>query len=104
MRREAGRHCLDAFCETGAVRLVLCAAAAGALAWPAALHASVRPLSAAERTEIVSAKEWYSACPVSLSQLRLLTVRYHGFDGRVHQAGSAPRAVARDGWRARPGS
>ena len=71
-------------CDAWVVRLVVWAAVVGALAWPAALHASVRPLSAAERREVVSAKEWHAGCPVTLSQLRLLTVRYLGFDGVPH--------------------
>jgi hypothetical protein len=54
------------------------------LVWPAVLHATVRPLSAQERRAIVSAQEWHPGCPVALSQLRLLTVRYLGFDGRPH--------------------
>lgn len=28
---------------------------------------------------------WHKGCPVSLSELRLLTLRYWGFDGQVHQ-------------------
>ena len=32
----------------------------------------------------MSAKEWHAGCPVTLSQLRVLTVRYLGFDGRTH--------------------
>jgi len=66
------------------MRFVLWVAGFGALALPAALHASSRPLSAAERHAIVSAKEWHSGCPVSLSELRLVTARYLGYDGRAH--------------------
>jgi hypothetical protein len=66
------------------MRLAVWAAVVGALAWPAASQASVRPLSAAERADVISAKEWHSGCPVTLSQLRVLTVRYLGFDGRTH--------------------
>ncbi|HZU20748.1 MAG TPA: M15 family metallopeptidase [Gaiellaceae bacterium] len=46
--------------------------------------ATVRPLSAHQRAEVVAAHEWHAGCPVSLSQLRVLTVTYHGFDGRTH--------------------
>ena len=53
------------------MRYLVWLAAAGALVWPAVLHASSRPLSAAERHALVSAKEWHSGCPVSLSELRL---------------------------------
>src|SRR5438874_10887271 len=28
---------------------------------------------------------WHPGCPVPLSRLRLLTLRYWGFDGRVHE-------------------
>jgi hypothetical protein len=50
----------------------------------AGFHASARPLSASIRAEVVSAHEWHAGCPVPLSQLRVLTVTYRGFDGRVH--------------------
>ena len=66
------------------MRFAVLAALVAALSWPAVSLASVRPLSAPERQEIVSAKEWHPGCPVALSQLRLLTVRYLGFDGRAH--------------------
>jgi hypothetical protein len=46
-------------------------------------HASVRPLSAPLRAELTGTY-WHPGCPVSLSELRVLTVRYWGFDGRVH--------------------
>jgi len=56
-----------------------------ALAVPAA-HASsaVRPLTAAERAAVVRAGEYHTGCPVPLAQLRVLTVRHRGFDGRAH--------------------
>ena len=50
----------------------------------AGFHASARPLSASIRAKVVSAHEWHAGCPVPLSQLRVLTVSYRGFDGRVH--------------------
>ena len=34
---------------------------------------------------MVQAHEYHTGCPVDLSQLRLLTVRYLGFDGRAHR-------------------
>jgi hypothetical protein len=46
-------------------------------------HSSVRPLSPAVRTELRS-EAWHPGCPVPLSGLRMLTVTYHGFDGRAH--------------------
>ncbi len=66
------------------MRFAVWAALVGAVSWPAVSQASVRPLAAAERQEVVAAKEWHPGCPVLLSQLRLLTVRYLGFDGRAH--------------------
>jgi len=66
------------------VRLAAWAVVVGALALPVAAQAAVRPLSASERAEVVSAKEWHAGCPVTLSRLRVLTVRYLGFDGRSH--------------------
>jgi hypothetical protein len=44
-----------------------------------------RPLSKAERVALVRAHEWHRGCPVSLSQLRVLHVRYFGFDRRSHR-------------------
>jgi hypothetical protein len=32
----------------------------------------------------VRKKNWHPGCPVPLSHLRVLTVDYHGFDGKVH--------------------
>ncbi len=70
--------------KRGVALLVVWVTVVGALALPAAIQASVRPLSAVERRAVVDAKEWHAGCPVALSQLRLLTVRFLGFDGRVH--------------------
>jgi hypothetical protein len=46
-------------------------------------HASIQSLSAPVRAEVVSANEWHSGCPVSLSQLRVLTVSHWNFGGGV---------------------
>jgi D-alanyl-D-alanine carboxypeptidase len=43
-----------------------------------------RPLTQAERAAIVQARQYHPGCPVTLAGLRVLTVRYHGFDGRTH--------------------
>jgi hypothetical protein len=50
----------------------------------ASFHSTIRPLSAPVRTELKSAGVWQQACPVSLAQLRVLTVTHWGFDKRVH--------------------
>jgi hypothetical protein len=57
------------------------------LALPLALvafHGSVQPLPAPLRAQLVHARQYHRGCPVTLSQLRLLTVTYRGFDGRAH--------------------
>jgi hypothetical protein len=50
----------------------------------AASTSSIRPLTGAERAAVVQAHEYHTGCPVSLPELRVLTVRYMGFDGRPH--------------------
>jgi hypothetical protein len=44
---------------------------------------AIRPLPAPLKATL-AAGFWERGCPVPLSQLRLLTVRHWGFDGRVH--------------------
>jgi len=46
-------------------------------------HVSVRPLPPAVQAELTGTF-WHAGCPVSLSQLRVLTVSHWGFDGRAH--------------------
>ena len=45
-------------------------------------ESSVRPLSPALKATL-SGTYWKPGCPVPLSQLRVLTVRHWGFDGRA---------------------
>jgi hypothetical protein len=47
-------------------------------------HASVAPLPPSVRTEIRQQGFWHRGCPVGLSDLRVLTVSYRGFDRRPH--------------------
>lgn len=54
-----------------------------ASAKPEAFQQSVRPLSPAVQAELRGHGFWHSGCPVSLAQLRVLTVSTVGFDGRV---------------------
>jgi hypothetical protein len=49
----------------------------------AAFHGSAQALPAPLRHEL-RAHLWHPGCPVGLSQLRLLTVGYRGFDHQVH--------------------
>jgi D-alanyl-D-alanine carboxypeptidase len=46
--------------------------------------AVVHPLTARQRAAVISAGEYHRGCPVTLSRLRVLTVRYVGFDRRTH--------------------
>jgi D-alanyl-D-alanine carboxypeptidase len=65
------------------IRLVAWVTLTG-LAGTAGFHATSQPLSAQVRDDVVAANEWHAGCPVTLSQLRVLTVSYVGFDGRTH--------------------
>jgi D-alanyl-D-alanine carboxypeptidase len=50
---------------------------------PARFHATVTPLPARLAAEM-RGTTWQPGCPVPLRRLRLLTLRYWGFDGQVH--------------------
>ncbi|MFL5766226.1 MAG: M15 family metallopeptidase [Actinomycetota bacterium] len=50
---------------------------------PRGFDSSITPLRG-ELLRQVRHKNWHPGCPVPLSQLRVLTVDYHGFDGEVH--------------------
>jgi hypothetical protein len=49
-------------------------------------NASIRPVSAPLRAELTG-PVWRPGCPVPLSQLRVLSVTYWGFDNRAHPGG-----------------
>lgn len=51
---------------------------------PQEFQSSVRPLPAPLRAAL-NGRFWHPGCPVSLSQLRLLTVSHWGFDRRTHE-------------------
>jgi hypothetical protein len=59
-----------------------------------AFHSSIQQLPAALRSELVAVHLWHAGCPVQLSQLRLLTVGYRGFDGRNHTGRLVVNAAA----------
>ena len=48
-------------------------------------HASVRPLPAPMRAQLVSGGFWHRGCPVALDDLRLLTVTHRDFRGRARE-------------------
>ena len=48
-----------------------------------AFHGTVQPLRPPLRNQIAEHR-WHRGCPVPLSHLRVVTVSYWGFDGRVH--------------------
>jgi D-alanyl-D-alanine carboxypeptidase len=54
-----------------------------ALALTPGFHARVQPIPPAVRAEMTGVS-WRPGCPVPLSDLRLLTLTYRGFDGRAH--------------------
>ena len=51
---------------------------------PAPFQSSVEPLSKPVRQQLKDNGSWHQGCPVGLSDLRLLTVTYSGFDRRSH--------------------
>ena len=54
-----------------------------ALALTPGYHARVQPIPAAMRAQMTDVS-WHAGCPVGLSELRLITLTYRGFDGRDH--------------------
>jgi D-alanyl-D-alanine carboxypeptidase len=46
-------------------------------------HARVQPIPPAVRAQM-SGVSWRPGCPVGFADLRLVTLTYHGFDGRAH--------------------
>jgi hypothetical protein len=59
-----------------------------------AYHASSQPLTATAKHELIASHHWYSKCPVPLSGLRLMTLNYWGFDGKVHTGQLVTNAVS----------
>jgi hypothetical protein len=47
-------------------------------------QSTIRPLPESVQASL-EGRYWRPGCPVALSQLRVLTVRHYGFDGRVRQ-------------------
>ena len=70
----------------------LLAVSAAALS-AAAFHSSVEPLTPAIRAQ-VGHSAWHRGCPVALTGLRLLSVSYHGFDGRTYDGRLIVNAAA----------
>lgn len=67
------------------VRLLALAVVLFAVVVSAAYASSgIAPLSKAQRAAVLEAHEYHSGCPVKLSGVRVLTVRYYGFDHRRH--------------------
>jgi len=50
----------------------------------APFQSSIEPLSKPQRAQIRDVGAWHRGCPVALSDLRLLSVTYRGFDRRAH--------------------
>jgi D-alanyl-D-alanine carboxypeptidase-like protein len=66
------------------VVLITALAVVAATSAAAADTETIAPLTQAQRAAVIQAREWHRGCPISLSQLRLLSVRYYGFDHRSH--------------------
>jgi hypothetical protein len=64
--------------------LVLVVALFAIVASAAYAASGIAPLSKAQRAAVLEAHEYHSGCPVKLSGVRVLTVRYYGFDRRAH--------------------
>ncbi len=58
----------------------------------ARFHASVSAVNAAQLPH-----SWHAGCPVSVAQLRLLTVTHWGFDGAIHSGRVVVNAAHADG-------
>ena len=50
----------------------------------APFHSSVEPLPKPVKAQLKAGGFWHKGCPVALSDLRLLSVSYRGFDRRAH--------------------
>src|SRR5438270_118521 len=57
-------------------------------------HSSIQPLPGAVRWELRHGA-WHPGCPVALSDLRVLSVSYRGFDRSRHRPGMVTAAVVR---------
>jgi D-alanyl-D-alanine carboxypeptidase len=51
---------------------------------PVGFHSSITTLPPPAQKTIEKEGFWHRGCPVGMSDLRLLTVTYHGFDRRTH--------------------
>jgi hypothetical protein len=67
----------------GAVSRYLAAPLVGLVA-AIPFQSSVQPLPGSVRAQVRHAGTWHPGCPVALTQLRLLSVSYVGFDGQAH--------------------
>jgi D-alanyl-D-alanine carboxypeptidase len=63
--------------------VVVALAPLAATAGPEPFRQSIRPLSPSMQAEL-KGRYWHQGCPVSLTELRVLRVRYVGFDGAAH--------------------
>ena len=63
---------------------VVAVTAATTHAAPASMHTGVARLTHAQQHAIVAAGEWHRGCPVWMSQLRVVSYRYYGFDRQTH--------------------
>jgi hypothetical protein len=93
--REA-RCYFDRVRRLGVLALVVPALLAGAAhGSTSGFHGSISVIGPALRARMIG-HSWHPGCPVSIGQLRLLTLTYRGFDDRAHTGGLVVNAdVAR---------
>jgi hypothetical protein len=68
------------------VVVAVLALAATAMSASRPFQHSIRPLTERQQAQLKAAQVWHVGCPVSLSQLRLLSVSAVGFDGQSYVA------------------
>jgi hypothetical protein len=75
----------SAFRRNNGPRMFKAIAIIAATASLGSYHSSIRPVPQSVKTQLVKVHEWHKGCPTSLSDLRVLTVTYRGFDGHNHR-------------------
>src|SRR4029453_4394652 len=66
------------------VALAVVVLVTGATTHAATPETGVARLTVAQKHAIKAAGEWHRGCPVWLSELRVLSYRYYGFDKKTH--------------------
>jgi hypothetical protein len=70
--------------KTVAILVLTVAFSAGAASAHASQRTGIARVTAAQQRAIIAAGEWHRGCPVWMSQLRVVSFRYYGFDRTAH--------------------